>query len=519
MADNTGDTRPRARLEFAKAKPRRERWSELLDEAFSLCLPRHEADNTAGDRAGSKEIYYSGGIRALLEKATRLHGNLFPIGQRWLEFSLTGSDEIDPERKEIKDYLEEAGHRFHSAIENSNFHTEILPALSDCLISTGAIAVKSSNTLQAPLLFEAVPIHKFTPIEGDSQTLDGVFREWKLPFEAALRKWPGLKSPSDHDTESNNKEIELLEAVLPEYETKTWTYQVLFNDEILLNQPYRTLPIIAFRLNKASGEYMGRGPVLDALPDIQSANELMNLTLRHGALSILGVWKVSSNSGIGVKDLKIKPGGVFTYKENSGGIDRMDPPGNTYLGIELIKHLDEKIREHILGKDLPSPTAGRKTAYEISTREAQRQALELPSSLRLLNELVIPLSNRILDVLTSPSMRGSRYYIDPPPSGLALTPTSPLVRLQEIATAKTGYDALAAVAQIDPMAVRLTVNMPRAITGFLRKTGFPSEWLNSEQETDQMMQTMRQEQQAVQAAEQGQAQGQAQGGGGQLPNG
>ena len=504
---------------YAQAKGRRELWNQLINLACRYALPRHEEDasTTEGQPSRDPDVVYSGAMQAVKRRRSKLHSLLFPVNQKWMEFELLHK-KINPEDKKIKDYLRMVNDKFHQVIEHSNFHMEIDSALGDCLISTGALGVVATENPEVPVNFEAISINSIIPVQGHSQLIDGVFRKWELSWQEAVDIWGDkLIKPSEvsednegktEDSYNKKEKIVFIEALLFESGIRLWNYDVISGEQILFTNAFKTPPIILFRLDKIPGETMGRGPVLEALPTIQSANMVLLLMLRHAGYAIEGVWKIDSVSGADATAIAdLRPGTLLPYKAGTRGLEKVEPPGNLFIGETLLTKLDTHINEIINGQDEP-PENIRKTAYEVSAWQAQQQAQELPASLRLIQELVLPLAQRIIHILRSPQTKASPFHIEDyegMQDDVILRAVSPIMKLQNAVEAKTFYDATIAVLQMNPQLAQGVIDLPEFMKEFLTLIGFPVKLLQDATSRAKYEAMVRHEQARLEAQERAEA--------------
>jgi len=164
----------------------------------------------------------------------------------------------------------------------------------------------------------------------------------------------------------------------------------------------------------------------------------------------------------------------------SQGLTPLDAPGRFDVSQIVLENLQRSIREAIMGPGLPPSNASGRTAFEIDVRQQEFEAVELPMSLRLLTELDFPLANRVLSILSSPAMVGSPYYVPPfevDGERVRPKPTSPLVRLQEIADATAAQAAYMQAATAFPDLLDQVIDRSGYLHDFLKRNGFPSEFL------------------------------------------
>ncbi|MEM7046034.1 MAG: portal protein [Pseudomonadota bacterium] len=508
MADD--GQRPKTLRRYDKAAERRRAWDGILDDAYRFALPNHDPrGNQSPGKQRDVEVFDNTAVAAVQWRKARLHGQLFPPFRKWMDFTIQGDDPGDDDQ--IKAYLAKAQEAFHQAIEVSNFHIEIDPALGDACISTGCLMIHQ-GTPEDPLRFEAVPIAQLIPEEGLDGTLRTMFRHWSLPLRQIREKWPDAKRPEQiKQRDDPDAPITVIEAIL--HEGDIARYEVWATDtgqgqgsgaRLMLERNYQTSPAIAFRMDKAPGEWMGRGPVLNVLGDIKTANKLVELVLKNASIAVTGMWQADDDGVLNTANIKLVPGTIIPKAPGSGGLQPLKAPGDFNVSQILLEPLQENIRRGIMGPALPPTREGVRTATEIDARVAEHEAFELPISLRLLNELDYPLARRVIAILSSPAMAGSPYYIEPLERNgqeLRPVPVSPLVRLQDRAEAAQAGQAYAAGLQMMGDIIGGVVNRPTFLRHSLTQAGFPPEHLLSEDQAAQYEAQVRHAQAQMQAQE------------------
>ena len=493
-----GSTNPRDPdlVRFDAAKEKRTRWLPLLDEAYEHCLPQYprpsDTDPNPGEKRGSS-IYDATAGQALDDRAAETHDQLFPAFMEWMDFAPAADigDLSDEDQKALSAKFEEARGKFHGAIEASNFHIEMPLAIRDAYVSTGAITV-DPGTPDNPLDFGAVNIGRLAVEEARDGVIRTVFRERKERLRELTDLWPRGDFPETLTTraKSNPEDlIELLEAELWEPKAENTRYRVMVQGHggangwhDILKETLDAQRTICFRLDKAPGETIGRGPAIGTLPDIKTANKVVELVLKNASIAVTGIWQADDDGVLNPANIKLVPGAIIPKAVGSQGLSPLEAPGRFDVSELVLNDLRERIRSAIAGPDLPPTDQGVRTAYEIGERKAKRNAVETPRMLRLLNELYYPLSRRVLAILTHPSMAGSPFHIaDIEIAGRKVVPRpiSPMVRLRDQAEADTGMAAFATVAELMGEGIQRIVDVDATMRWFLQRRFFPAALLIS----------------------------------------
>lgn len=501
---------------FCAASRQRMRWDSLLQSAYDLTMPMKDSKykgtaQQSGPKNEAIKIFDATGAIALAEKAQQLHGQLFPAYDVWQDFEVP-KDHRNPfppdVQTQIDSYLLDVRTKFHAAIDVSNFHTEISPALSDALISVGALDL-NQDTPMSPFDFSAVPVSEFSGLDGASGFLDRTFRERSVPLylfeelygsEAFNALFEAPNQLTYNEREFAEKPIQVVEAVVPIGHGGPYRYSVHAFSGVNRNefQSFKTLfaaefdesPRIAFRYGKASGESMGRGPVLNVLPFIKLANKTVELILKNASIAVTGIWQADDDGVLNPSNIKLVPGTIVTKAVGSAGLQPLQSPGRFDVS-ELVLNDVRGVIQRAIGSAPPIPAAeegDRRTAYEYGVRVGERAELMFPTVLRLVGESAAPIARRGLDILMSPFMRGSRFAVEPLTLGgntILPRPRSPIIREREKAQTLESHSALLSILSGDPETVQDLVAMRRYYREFLLKTNFSPDFFRTKSEVDE----------------------------------
>lgn len=462
---------------------RRDQWTSLLDEAFRYVLPDSDAygSKTPGERRHS-HLFDSTAIEALADRVSRDHGALFPSGERWMGAELRVSED---QQEAASAVIESAIDKFHAAIERSNFHLEIEPAQREAYISTGCIDIHM-GTPENPLRFEAVSIAQVAPEAGMDGTLQSGYRKFAMPGRQIAARWPHADLTPElakRIEEEPDKDVALCDAVSRDEAGRFWRYRVYAlkanspdADCLLFEDVYENAsPRVMFRIDRAADEWMGRGPVLALLPDIKTANKVVELVLKNASIAVTGIWQADDDGVLNPATVKLVPGTIIPKAVGSAGLTPLEAPGRFDVSQLVLGDLREKIRRGIVGPALPPANLGdRRSATEIAGRLAEQAAFEVPRTLRPTGELVQPLAARVFAILTHPAMKASPYYIEPLVEGdnaIFPVPQPPLSRIREQQEADQAAAGLAMMMQLFPEQVAGIVNLERFIENQLMVRG------------------------------------------------
>jgi hypothetical protein len=235
-------------------------------------------------------------------------------------------------------------------------------------------------------------------------------------------------------------------------------------------------PFINFRWLKAPGEIYGRSPVMKALPDIKTANKVVELVLKNATIAVTGIWQADDDGVLNPAAVKLVPGTIIPKAVGSSGLKPLEAPGRFDVSQLVLDDLRGRIRHALLADKLDQVNAPRMTATEVLERAADMARLLGATYGRLQSELLTPLVLRGLGIL---ARRGEIEPLVPDGRIVELQYRSPLARQQAHAEAQTTLTWLQAVAALGPEA-QVAVDHEAAARWLARAYGVPDQLLRAE---------------------------------------
>jgi hypothetical protein len=171
------------------------------------------------------------------------------------------------------------------------------------------------------------------------------------------------------------------------------------DDALLAEGRFELSPFINFRWLKAPGESYGRSPVMKALPDIKTANKVVELVLKNATIAVTGIWQADDDGVLNPANIKLVPGTIIPKAVGSAGLKPLEAPGNFDISQLVLDDLRKRIRHALLVDKLGQPDAPRMTATEVLERSAEMARLLGATYGRLQCELLTPLVLRAVAIL------------------------------------------------------------------------------------------------------------------------
>ena len=423
------------------AQAKKDEFQQLYQDAYEFALPQRQLYGVwEGGAVGSKKmqrVFDSTAINSTQRFANRLQSVVFPPQRKWAKLE-AGSD-IPPEQKQqAQAILEVYQDKMFTVLNQSNFDIAMGEFLLDLAVGTACMMVQPGDDVQ-PLNFIPVPLFLVSYEEGANGQVDNVYRRMRMKGESIQRQWPDAEIGDDLKRRIENKptdDVELLEATIYDHKRGDYCYHVI--DKVskteIVYRRRKMSPWVISRYMKVAGEIYGRGPLMTALPDIKTLNKVKELLLKNASLAVSGVYTAADDGVLNPNTVKIVPGAIIPVARNGGAqgpaLLALPRSGDFNVSQLVINDMTQSIKRILLDESLPPDNMSARSATEIVER-MKELAQNLGSAFgRLINETMIPVTAKILEVMDE------RGMIDMPlrVNGLEVkvTPVAPLAMAQNM---------------------------------------------------------------------------------------
>ncbi len=407
-------TDPAALVErWRQAKARRARWESLWQDCYDFALPQRGdflGPLVPGERRTDR-LFDGTAPDAVEQLAASLLAQLTPPWSRWVGFA-PGPDLAGSERAGAATaLLERLAETLQSSLDRSNFSVEVHQCYLDLVVGgTACLLVEEAppGALSA-LRFTAVPLSQAVLEEGGDGRLDVTFRRIALTLAEIGHRFPGVTLPerlARAGATDPAQRFGLIEAVLPEAPSAgaAYRYAVVLDEPgeapaLLGEGRFPDSPFINFRWLKAPGEAYGRSPLMKCLPDVKTANKVVELVLKNASIAVTGIWQAEDDGVLNPATVRLVPGTIIPKAAGSSGLTPLESPGKFDVSQLVLDDLRTAIRRALLTDQLGQVNAPRMTATEVLERSAQMARLLGATYGRLQSELLTPLVIRSLAIL------------------------------------------------------------------------------------------------------------------------
>jgi hypothetical protein len=513
----------------------KELWEDELEDAYDYAMPNRNRydEETPGD-SKTEKLYDSTAIQATQSFASKLQNKLTPPFEDWFSLKagpvLEGMADGKEQMHEINSSLDQVTKMVNQVFNLGSFNQAIHEFYLDLATGQGGMLVQAGNSVDRPVKFTAVNRADYAIEDGADNEIKSVYRQMKLCGRDIKQQWNDADLPEKMSKQIEQDEDQEFEFWEITYESEredssspndtVWYYDVIWqggsedgDNRRIVERTYRSNPWVIARWSKLAGENEGRGPLLNALPDIRTLNKVVELTLKNASLAISGAYTVANDGVTNPDNIQIKPGALIPVARNAGpngpSIAPLQSDRDFDVGQLITDDLRMQIKSMLFDSGVPEQRGKTpNSATEIAQRVENLQQEIGGSFGRLFKELIVPLVQRVIDILYANQMIDIPAKVDT--LGIRLQVTSPLARGQNFDDIKNVTQFIDLASQVAGKEAMISKLKPDDIIDFFGdKLGVPQKLRKSPEEQQAMMEQMKQVAKQAQAQQQ-QAQGQPQ---------
>ena len=470
-------------LRYRRARERRRNFEPIWRDCLAFTMPQRAPGLEAAPGRGAERLFDSTAADAVEQLAASLLGELTPPWSSW--FGLRAGADIGPaERGPVTEALEQVAARLQSNFDHANFTVEIHQAFLD-LVTLGTATLlfaEAPSGKTSAFRFTAIPAAEMAIEEDVDGTVIGHFRTTVMPLAAVQARWPDAPLPPDLQDGNADQICKVIEAVTPRgslFDYQAWLAEDIDSGRLLASLAAGTFehsPFITFRWMKTAGEVYGRSPMMTALPDVRTANKVVELILKNASIAVTGIWLAEDDGVLNPANIKLIPGSIIPKAVGSEGLKALEMPGRFDVSQLVLDDLRARIRHTLLVDRLGAVQDARMTATEVLERSAETTRLLSAVFGRLQSELLTPLVARGLSILARrgeiPDIRLDRRSVE-------LRYQSPLARRQSRLDVQNTLLWLDTVRQMGDHASSV-VDVPGAARWLGHTLGVPTELIHEQ---------------------------------------
>lgn len=367
---------------YKRALDEREIWLSRWKTAMRYTIPTDDSDlSTLFDATASD---------AVDNLAASMYSLLTPPESLWI--NLIKESEFSPDADTATNML-----RAH--LNDSNFYTVIHQCYTDLVVLGTACLFMAENPIgsDSAFSFTAIPMKDIALLPGV------VFHTTSMPACDIMEKYPNITLPKHlQDSVKINPQtpIKLVQSLIGTDFVAWLDVGGDIENNIVARGTFETNPYIIFRWSVVSGEIYGRGPVLRALPDIKTANKVVELVLKNATIAVSGIWQADDDGVINLSNINLTPGAIIPKAVGSSGLTPLHSGADFDVSQIVLRDLRDRIRHTLLADRLGLLSDKEMTATEILARNADMVRILGATYGRLLHEFIKPLCERGLQILS-----------------------------------------------------------------------------------------------------------------------
>jgi hypothetical protein len=461
--------------------------------------------------AAIAKIMDSTAIDAKRTLASSVQSGMTPANSLW--FKMQVANQSDDEAK----WLEEASELLWENIHNANFDSESGDCMDDCMGAGWFGLFIDEDRENGGLHFEHWALSSiYCAASKPGGMIDTVFRPFRMSAEAAVSAY-SKTGDSLPDTIAERAKLhpdemfDFLWAIYPRrvsvpnaVRSKNLpiaSVTIAIKDKAVVRESgFHEMPVVVARWKKIPDSVYATGPVLDALPDIRSLNNIKTLEYANLDMAVSGMWIAEDDGVLNPRSIRVGPRKIIV----ANSVDSMkplQPATNFQVAFTEIEKLQGSIRKILLADQLQPQDGPAMTATEVHVRVDLVRQLLGPIYGRLQAEYLQPLITRCFGV----AYRAGIFA--PPPDSLVnrdftIRYVSPLARaqkLEEVSAIERLYADAAQMATIDATILD-NIDNDEAVRILSKDLGVPMSMIR----TPDQVQKLRGDRQAAQLQQQAQ---------------
>lgn len=367
---------------YRRALDARAPWLARWDAAMRYTMPTNDTDVAT--------LFDATAADAVDNLAASIYSLMTPPESLWL--TLIPESDASPD-------ADAATVALRANLNDSNFYTTIHQCYLDLVILGTACLFMAETPIGASSAFSFTAV----PMRDIAILPNAVFHTATMPACEVLEKYPTWTPPADIADQIKRDPATPLRLVQSLVGTEFTAWLDVGGDienNIVARGTFETNPYIIFRWSVLSGEQYGRGPVLRALPDIKTANKVVELVLKNATIAVSGIWQADDDGVINLNNINLTPGAIIPKAVGSSGLTPLSSGADFDVSQIILKDLRERIRHALLADRLGLLSEKEMTATEIMARNADMMRILGATYGRLLHEFIRPLTDRGLQILS-----------------------------------------------------------------------------------------------------------------------
>lgn len=491
------------------ALKRRSLYETIIDEAYEYALPLRERTYSGGDPLPDlSHLFDSTAIQAVQALASQMLDDIWPTDSKPFELK-AGKDVPEEQREDVDKALADVTEDLVETINNSNFRSVAHEALMDWTIGEGFILPEDGINIDptVPLINRTLSLTEAITDIGPTGSKDLLARKRKVRGADVMRAYPGATLSEELKEATGNRaneEFEFLEGWERDgakRDAETWVWRVISmgvetggkKKEMIQRKEISgagSKPFVDFSYMRVTNEFLGRGPVMLAMPTIKTLNLVQQLILENADMAIAGMYQAEDDGVLNPDTVIIEPRTVIPIAPGSGGLRAVESAGNFNVSDMVIQNLQHQVVQIMLGDDLGAPEGTPMSATEVLARTSNTARRRAGPYTRLLVELLQQYVKRVAYI----RVKQGKIQL-PPIDGrkILIRPLGPLTRAQGLDEVQRHVQYLQFLNELHgPQQAQIIVNADESSKFLAKKLGIDPRVIRSKADQEQIIQAVAQ---------------------------
>ena len=452
--------------EYQRLKAERKNIEGMWDNIRKLIMPyrgnffNETEDENSVNWKQTRECFDSTAVVGCQVLASTLHSAMTPMGIPWA-VAVWKRSELNKD-DDARRYLNNANNIVFEEIKSSNFDLEASETHLDIAgYGTSVISLEIVDEESGSTDFQSIPIEQSFFVTGHRNQIIRFYRRlmWTADqikdkfgdatpakYIKALEKGDSSKHEIVYQIYERPDKQQNKNAMLLAASERPVGYKYTDTDGIMIGEEggYYEMPVFAPRWRRTSGSKWGNGPAMQALPDVQTLNELIELVLKAAGKVVDPANLVTERALL--SDLDLESGGM-TVVRDIDGIKPYESRARFDVSQLRIDELQSSIRRIFYTDQLELKDSPAMTATEVQVRYELMQRLLGPVLGRLKNDWLDPQMQRIYNAKARAGKFGPRPDSVLEDDEFDIQYVGPLARSMKIDAARSSMEWVAYLTQ------------------------------------------------------------------------
>lgn len=488
---------------YCVARERQQKWETTLKEAYQLAMPeRNVFDKREEGQEVSDRIYDSTAMITANSFAATMLRLLFPPDTPFAKLAI-GPLIPEEDRTELQELIDRINDIHFNAVKASNFYVEIVPFLYDLFAGTACMIVQQGDEFN-PFNHRAIPMDQIAFEEDARGQVNAVYRLWKLKEDEILQNWPKGKYTQEGESGNCPKEIEVLETVYYDFENKVWQYGVInkVKKEYIYQATMKYNPFNVARWTNISGEINGRGPLLQAVPELRFLNRMKYFISESMPFRAWPILTVTDDDAMDPDKFVLQPGMLNKVERNGGpngpSVQALNYGGDVQYEQYQVEEVRYNIKKLTLDEQMPAINGPVKTATEWAQRAQEIRQDRTVAFAKIQSEVIRQIFIKQMHILYEIGALPQEFYQrfkieDINELVLKMDIESPISKQQKMEEAQQAFSIIQAMLATDPQATATVFKMEEMFEDLGLALGIKAKYVRGAAEREQLKQAQAQQ--------------------------